>query len=243
MPTSTGTSGPATGSARRARSRAPISSRSRECGVPWIDLHWLFQVAISWVYEHGGVVALNLAKCVVTCVAVLLLVTARRRDWPVWVMLLAWLPALLVLGGRMYVRPETLTLLYLSIFLAVVTRWDRYPSLAAALAVVQVAWVNSQGLFVLGPIILVFALIDAALRRGAFAPERRRWWRIVGSPAWRRSRPVWSIRTASPAPLSDRARRDHEQPGLLPEHRGADADPRVHPSRPGCGTCRCSSTW
>ena len=82
-------------------------------------------------------------------------------------MVLAWLPALLVLSGRMYVRPETLTLLYLSIFLAVVSRWDRFPRLALLLPLVQVAWVNSQGLFVLGPIILVFGLIDAALRFGS----------------------------------------------------------------------------
>src|SRR5271163_3758877 len=39
--------------------------------TPWIDLHWLFQIAISWGYEHGGIVALTLAKCGITCVAVL----------------------------------------------------------------------------------------------------------------------------------------------------------------------------
>jgi hypothetical protein len=154
--------------------------------VPWIDLHWLFQIAISWVYEHGGIVALNLAKCVVTSVALLVLVTARRRDWPVWVMVLAWLPALLVLAGRMYVRPETLTLLYLSIFLAVISRWDRFPRLALLLPFVQVAWVNSHGLFVLGPILLTLGLFDAALRFGFFAPERRRWPR-VSSPSRRAS--------------------------------------------------------
>ena len=44
---------------------------------------------------------------------------------------------------------------------------------------VQVAWVNSQGLFVLGPVILGFGLIDAALRFGIFAPERRRWWKLI----------------------------------------------------------------
>ncbi len=154
-------------------------------GEPWIDLHWIYQVAISWIYETGGsgqegIRALNLAKCVVTCLAVLLLVTARRRDWPIWVILLTWLPPLLLLGGRMYVRPETLTLLYLAIFLAVVTRWERYPALALVLPLVQVAWVNSQGLFVLGPIILVCALIDSVLRRGALGPERRRWWLMIG---------------------------------------------------------------
>ena len=79
----------------------------------------------------------------------------------------------------MYVRPETLTLLYLSIFLAVLFRWDRYPRLAWLLPFVQVAWVNSHGLFVLGPILLVFGLIDAALRFGFFTPERRKWWRTI----------------------------------------------------------------
>ena len=94
-------------------------------------------------------------------------------------MVLAWLPALLVLSGRMYVRPETLSLLYLAVYLAVICRWDRFPLLAWLLPFVQAAWVNSQGLFVLGPVLLGFGLVDAALRRGAFAPERRRWWQIV----------------------------------------------------------------
>ena len=38
-------------------------------GSPWIDLHWVFQVCISWIYERGGVPALTLAKCLVTCAA------------------------------------------------------------------------------------------------------------------------------------------------------------------------------
>ncbi len=147
--------------------------------TPWIDLHWLFQVAISWGREHGGIVALNLAKCGITCVAMLLLLTSRRRDWPLWAMLLAWLPALLVLSGRMYIRPETLSLLYLSMFLAIISRWDRFPWLAFLLPIVQVAWVNSHGLFVFGPIILVFGLIDAALRLGFRGPERKSWWRTI----------------------------------------------------------------
>lgn len=148
-------------------------------GSPWIDLHWMFQVGMSWVHDRGGVAALTFAKCAVTSAALLLLVTARRRTWPVWAMVLAWLPALLVLSGRMYIRPETLSLLYLSMFLAVLIRWDRRPKLAWLLPLVQVAWVNSHGLFVLGPIVLAFALIDAALRRGAFSAERRAWWTTV----------------------------------------------------------------
>ncbi len=150
--------------------------------APWIDLHWVFQVAISWIYEHcGGVPALTLAKCIVTCAALLLLITARRRTWPIWVMILAWLPALLVLSGRIYIRPETMSLFYLSIYLAVICRWDRRPALAWILPFVQVAWVNSHGLFILGPIVLGFGLIDAALRIRTIEGDRKRWWTTVTS--------------------------------------------------------------
>ena len=147
---------------------------------PWVDLHWTFQVAISWLYQRGGVPALTIAKSVITCIALFLLITARRREWPVWAVLLGWLPALLVLCGRNYVRPETFTLFYLSCFLAILVRIDRMPLLAFLLPFIQVCWVNAQGLFVLGPLLLACALIDTALRPGAFAPGRSKWWRRMG---------------------------------------------------------------
>src|SRR5262249_294741 len=148
-------------------------------GHRWIDLHWGFQVLLSWGYQHGGVVALNLAKSVITCAAVLLLLTARRRDWPAWLMLLVWLPALYILAGPMYVRPETLSLLYLATFLAILTRIDERPKLAFLLPIVQVCWVNTQGLFAFGPLVLALALLDAAMRPGAFSREKRPWWKLV----------------------------------------------------------------
>jgi hypothetical protein len=83
----------------------------------------------------------------------------------------------------MYIRPETLTLLYIAVFLAVLVRWDRRPWLAYALPPTQALWVNSQGLFVFGPILLGFALIDSLMRVGTKTREARRWWRIVGLAA------------------------------------------------------------
>lgn len=145
----------------------------------WVDLHWTFQLALSWGYEYAGVAGLNLAKCAITCAAIFLLVSARRREWPLWPMLLAWLPALLVLSGRMYVRPETVSLLYLAAFLAILFRLDRAPRLAWLLPVVQCLWVNAQGLFVFGPLLLAFFLLAEVLRPGTFAPGRMRWWRTV----------------------------------------------------------------
>ena len=211
--------------------RTDIFTFTRE-GVPWIDLHWIFQVAVSWLYERGGVVALNLAKCAVTCVAVLLLVTARRRDWPVWVMLLAWLPALLVLGGRMYVRPETLTLLYLSIFLAVLTRWDRHPcpgvpscrssrspgsTRRACSCSGRSSWSSRWSTPPFGA--------------GPSRPERRRWWRIVGigslaTVAACLVNPYGLTGALYPIELAGTM----SNPIFSQTHRRADADPRLHPA-------------
>jgi hypothetical protein len=148
-------------------------------------------------------------------------------------MVLAWLPAILVLGGRMYVRPETLSLLYLSIFLAIVTLWDRLPALALVLPFVQVAWVNSQGLFVLGPIVLIFGLIGAVLRPGAFAPERKSWWRTIGIASIATLAACLVNPTGSPRPLSGPTGRDHEQSGLREAHCGVDADPGFHQAMRG----------
>ena len=146
----------------------------------WIDLHWGFEVLLSLGYERGGVVLLNLAKCAITTLAVgLLLLGARRRGWPVWALTLAWLPGLLLLGGRMYVRPETLTLLYLAVELAVLAHIRERPRLGFVLPVVQLFWVNSQGLFVFGPIVLGLYLASAAVEPGAFDSARRGWWRTV----------------------------------------------------------------
>ena len=147
---------------------------------PWIDLHWGFQVMASLIYERGGIPLLNLAKCGVTTLALLLLITAKRRDWPLWSMILAWIPAIFVLGGRMYIRPETLTLLFLAAELAIIFRWHDRPRLAYLLPVVQLLWVNCHGLFILGPITIATALVDAMIRPGAFGKVGLAWWRTVG---------------------------------------------------------------
>ncbi len=146
---------------------------------PWVDLHWGFQVLLSAGYDVGGVVGLNVAKCVVTTVAILLLITAKRKEWPYWAMVTAWLPALVLLGGRMYIRPETMTLLYLAVFLAILFRWEQYPRLGFLLPIIQVLWVNTQGLFIFGPFLIAVALLAAATRPGALDQSRRSWWKLA----------------------------------------------------------------
>ena len=198
-------------------------------GTPWIDLHWIFQVGISWLNEHGGVPALTLAKSAITCLAVLLLITARRRSWPIWAMVLAWLPALLVLSGRMYVRPETLSLLYLAVLPG--RHLSLGPVPAAGLAAADRA--GGLGQFP-GPVRAGTDLARLRPGRRGLAPWRFRpgAQAMVADrrPGLRRHRigllaePLWN----SWRHLSPRAGRDDEQPHLLAEHRRADANPGLH---------------
>lgn len=145
----------------------------------WIDLHWGFQVGVSWLYGLGGVDACNLAKCAITTLGLLILITTRRPGRRLWVMVVAWLPALYVLSGRMYVRPETVTFLYICLFLAILFRWKEKPWLAWFLPMIEVLWVNTQGLFILGPVLAAIGLIDALLSPGFLDKERSAWWRTV----------------------------------------------------------------
>ena len=131
-------------------------------------------------------------------------------------MLLAWLPALAG-PGRADVHParddlarSTWRSSWRSCF-----RWDRRPWLAFGLPVVQVCWVNTQGLFLFEPILIGFALSTPRPGPGPSTEARRGWWRTVlaaigldrpGLPA----QPLWPGR----GPLSDPARRDDEQPDL-----------------------------
>src|SRR5262249_61687366 len=115
--------------------------------------------------------------------AFLVCLTARRREWPAAAVVLAWAPALVLLAFRLDPRPEIFSLLYIGCFLAVLWRVRDRPALAWLLPVVQVLWVNAQGLFVFGPILLgMFVAAHAA---------RLIWDRWRGRLSWGRGERRW----------------------------------------------------
>ncbi len=130
----------------------------------WIDLHWGFQVALAMAHALGGVPGMILLSATAASVAVTLAVTARRRDWPSWVVVLCWLPALALMATRFDPRPEVFSLVGLAAFLAVLLRVEDRPAMAWALPIIQVLWVNVHGLFILGPIVLGCYWLDRGAR-------------------------------------------------------------------------------
>jgi tetratricopeptide (TPR) repeat protein len=171
---------------RHLPSRDPFSFASSD--REWIDLHWGFQISLALAYRLGGVAGMILLASASCGVTLLIAMTARIRDWPACVFAAAWVPALLVMCTRLPPRPEVFSLAFIATYMAVLLRCDRRPALAWALPAIQILWVNSHGLFVLGPLILAAYLADGALRtlrgrRGDWEPADctgPRWWMHIG---------------------------------------------------------------
>jgi len=154
----------------------------------WIDIHWSYQVVLALTYQAGGMGAVVLLGATLGAVAVMLSLTVRRGNWPMPVVIICWMPALVLLGFRLDPRPEMFSLVYFACFLAVLLQVDERPRLAWLLPPVQVLWVNVQGLFILGPVLIGICITARgaalAMRRlrgeSVWDDQEKRWWRHVG---------------------------------------------------------------
>jgi tetratricopeptide (TPR) repeat protein len=118
----------------------------------WVDLHWLFQVILAAVYRAGGVRGAIVMTATVCAATILIVVVLRNRQCPIWLVAACWLPAVAIMSARFVPRPEIFSVLFTALYLTILLRVDTKPALAWFLPLVQVLWVNTHGLFVLGPI-------------------------------------------------------------------------------------------
>ena len=127
----------------------------------WIDLHWLFQIAMAVTYEQFGTTGLVLFKSLIGgAVFGLLFLTVRQR-LPGILLAICWLPFVWIYAGRYHVRPEMFSHFYLAFTLYILHRHsvgDR--QWIWLLIPLQIAWVNSQGLFILELCVLGAYSID-----------------------------------------------------------------------------------
>ncbi|HVX13117.1 MAG TPA: hypothetical protein VHC22_18175 [Pirellulales bacterium] len=129
----------------------------------WIDLHWLFEVAAALAFRAAAMPGVVCLAAGLSAATVAVALTMRKRTWPLPTVIACWVPALALIGWRLPPRPELCTLLFLAIYLAVLHRWDERPRLVWFLPVVQVLWVNTHGLFVLGPVVMGLWLAARAI--------------------------------------------------------------------------------
>jgi hypothetical protein len=122
---------------------------------PWIDISWLYQVGLAFLYRVGGASALVLLKATAGAGIVGLSMLGRRPNGRAWPFALAWLPGLLMVSGRLSERPELASLVLLTAYLVILARAPRSPRWLWALPFLQVLWVNCHGFFVMGPLLLL----------------------------------------------------------------------------------------
>ncbi len=140
-------------------------------GRRWLDVHWLFQVVVSWLHARGGLEALQLVRLgLIVGLFALLYARARRAAGPNAVIAVLLLAAL-ASQERFLLRPEIVSWVLLAIVQAALDRVLR-PATSTVrrrwilwlfLPALMVVWVNVQGLFILGPALIGLACL-AALR-------------------------------------------------------------------------------
>jgi hypothetical protein len=144
----------------------PFSSGA--AGRPWIDVHWLFQLAVYAIYTVAGLGGLVVVKCAMVATGVLVLRSAvvespaTRVAEPLFVV--AMVAALFVCRPLLLVRPIIPTLLLLAVFFHQLESFRRRGDVRSLLwlPLLQIVWSNFQGLAVLGPA-LVAAFTGGAL--------------------------------------------------------------------------------
>jgi hypothetical protein len=164
-------------------------------GRPWVDVHWLFQLAVYAVNQWLGLGGLILAKCVLIGVGASLLyfaLEARRGAWTRGVMMTLLVAGLLAARSLLLVRPVIGTLVLLAFFVFELERFRRDGRWRRLLLlpIAQILWANFQGLSALGPFVVgayaLGALGDASLGQRRAWPFAREGSRVLAP--WVRAR-------------------------------------------------------
>jgi hypothetical protein len=133
---------------------------------PYLDIHWLYQIGLYLVYLAGGYSLLSILN-IVLLVLVFLSTFQRLRQTgaPLWMGVILLGTAILACETRFDVRPEIVSWLLLSLTLWVLEARSRQNhNLIYWLPLIQLVWVNIEGLFPLGLILMGAYVLDNLIR-------------------------------------------------------------------------------
>lgn len=125
-------------------------------GQPYVDSHWLYQLAIYGLYHWGGYGALTLGHVVLILAGFLLLAyRCRETHAPDWLLAILMTSAVFIMERRFLDRPEVASWLLLGATLWILEGYASGKKRPLwLLPLIQLVWANSEGLFVLGWIVL-----------------------------------------------------------------------------------------
>lgn len=169
--------------AHRAVPQVDFYSFTR-AGQEWLDVQWLFQVIAYLFYDFLGEPGITLLTLWLTLIILGVLLAAAPGRIPRGLRALGAVMFLLSLNSRIACRPEHLSALYLALMLFCLERGTRgHTRLLALVPLLQLLWVNTQGIWPLGLAVvgayLADRLLQAYCRPGAAEKSRLAPWLVV----------------------------------------------------------------
>lgn len=130
---------------------------------PWIDHSWLFQLIVYLIYRDFGSEGLVFLESVIVCTAFLFLALSFYRSVKYYYLLaIAFFFAIFACVVRYNIRPDIFSLLFFSVYLFYLKKPLSARSIGI-LVFVQILWVNFHGYFYLGPLLVLFFILEEFL--------------------------------------------------------------------------------
>ncbi len=135
-------------------------------GRPYHDSHWLFQIVIALSHRLAGLSGPHLVMIAIWGVTLIIVYREVRAHVETGPAVLVTFLAAAASTERFLPRPEIVSFCMIAAFYFLLRR-GRYetPAQLAFLTLLQVIWVNSHGLFVIGPFMVGCYWLAHALRR------------------------------------------------------------------------------
>lgn len=150
-------------------------------GARWVDIHWLYQLALWGVFRIGGHEGVVLVHFALVAAVLALLAPIGRRPGRAFVSVGALALLLLASCGRFMPRPELASWVLLAAVVSLLDRFERRgDAWIWAVVPLQALWVNLHGLFALGIALVSMHLLGELARPLGHAARRMRWGRVRG---------------------------------------------------------------
>jgi len=144
----------------------------------WINVHWLFQIIMYVAYAVCGLKGIIIVKAFVFAISCVILFKLHPQSNSSF--FYAFIIAVLCYSIRFFIfaRPTVFSLLFIGAFLLIIERFrtTKKENILWLLIPLQICWVNMQGLFPLGLVILACYIMGDGITWFV----QKRFWHFIG---------------------------------------------------------------
>jgi hypothetical protein len=130
----------------------------------WINLHWGFQLLVTFMDRFWGVPGLVVSKASCLMLVAGLSWASFQKRLPTWALVLCWLGPVIIVSGRIMVRAEMISFVCLAAWMWALSRSEERPAVIWTFPLIQVVWTNCHGLFAVGWAVGTMWLCDNLMR-------------------------------------------------------------------------------